>query len=284
MNRFEAVETNGENHVAGWVQSADGVRLWIDINGRGHPILLIHGWTMSSIFWRRQERLANLFQLISIDMRGHGRSQSILRGHTVSRYARDVREVITTLGLDDAMLVGWSMGGSVVADYWQQYGNDRVSRIGLVETCPYPMSSAPWNTHRYQGQNLDAMRNDLARMALDRKTFGTNFINNMFLSGLAPSHALKWMQSEHLKVTDHTASSIYEDYAQRDYTAVLPTITVPSLVIYGRSRHFCLGPSTGRFVAGSIPDSRLVILEKSGHLPFYEEADAFNNELIHFLN
>ncbi|MDC0336076.1 alpha/beta hydrolase [Pseudodesulfovibrio sp.] len=284
MDNFEAVETKDDNHVGGWVTTTDSIKLWVDVHGRGRPIVLIHGWTMSSLFWRRQLTLSEQFQVITIDLRGHGRSQSVLRGNTLPRYARDVREVIRALDLKNIMLVGWSMGGSVVMDYWQQYGADRVSGLGLVETGPYPMADAPWNTHRYHGRNVEAMQADLAGMIEERDRFGERFVNNMFLSGQAPPHALKWMLTEYNKVTDQTAATIYEDYAQRDYTGILPTMTVPALVIYGRSKHMCFGPSTGRFVAGTIPDSRFVILDKSGHLPFYEEAGLFNDALTHFTN
>lgn len=283
MDNFEAIETKSDNHVAGWLTTTDSVKLWIDVQGQGCPIIFIHGWTMSSAFWRRQLPLSETHQVITINLRGHGKSQSVLRGHTVPRYARDVRDVIRSLQLKGVMLVGWSMGGSVVMDYWQQYGGDRLSALGLIETGPYPMSEAPWNVHRYRGCNLDAMREDLSHMLQNREAFGTTFINNMFLSGDAP-HALRWMLKEQLQTDDQTAASIYEDYVQRDYTAVLPTMNIPSFVAYGRSRHMCFGPSTGRYVAGSIPDSRFVILEQSGHMPFYEEADIFNNELLSFMD
>jgi pimeloyl-ACP methyl ester carboxylesterase len=284
MNHFEAVETSGDNHVAGWVKTPDGVKLWVNVQGQGRPLVFIHGWTMSSLFWRRQAPLSKSLQIITIDLRGHGLSQSTLRGHSIPSYARDIHKVVTALGLTDIMLIGWSMGGSVVMDYWQQFNNDRLSSIGLVETGPCPMSAAPWNLHRYHGHKIEALREDLAKMTQDRKTFGKNFVNNMFLSRKAPSDALKWMTSEHMKVTDQTATTIYEDYIQRDYTSILPTLTLPALVVQGRSDQSCYGASTGRYVAGSLPDSRLVILDKSGHLPFYEEAEAFNDTVTQFLS
>ena len=283
MDLFEAVETHGDNHVAGWVHTTDGVRLWVNVRGTGRPVILIHGWTMSSLFWRRQDHLAETLQIITIDLRGHGRSQITPRGHTVPRYATDVREVITALDLKNAMLLGWSMGGSVVLEYWHHYGAERISALGLVETAPHPMSSAPWNTHKCHGHSVEAMYADLAAMASDRDGFADRFVNAMFLAGQAPAHCVNWMKSEQLKIATPIASDIYEDYAQRDYTGVLPTITVPTLVMYGRSRHMCHGPSTGRFVAGSIPESRFVILDKSGHLPFYEQPDEFNEAITRFL-
>ena len=284
MDRFEAIETRADDHVAGWVKTIDGAKLWVNIQGRGRPLILVHGWTMSSKFWRRQAPLSRSFQVVSIDLRGHGRSDSPLRGHSIPRYARDIREVITALDLKQAVLMGWSMGGAVALEYWQQYNADRIAAISLVETAPAPMSSAPWNTHRYKGCGQKSVKTDLNTMETDRNTYALRFINAMFLSGEAPSHALKWMKSEHLRTSNHAASAIYQDYAQRDYTGILPSTTVPALVLYGRSRHMCYGSSTGRFVAGSIPSSHFVILEKSGHMPFYEEADTFNSEVEHFIN
>ncbi len=284
MDNFEAVETNSDNHVGGWVTTTDSIKLWVDVHGRGRPIIFIHGWSMSSLFWRRQIDLSDQFQIITIDLRGHGRSQSVLRGNTIPRYARDVREVLRALRVQNGLLAGWSMGGSVVLDYWQQYGADKLSGLAIIESCPAPMLEAPWNTHRFSGMDTETMKIDVERIRAARKSHGEMFINNMFMDGHAPSHAMKWMLEEYLKTTDQTAMTIYEDYLQRDYTSTLPTITVPTLAINGRSKHMCFGPSTGRYVAGTIPDSRFVILDKSGHLPFYEEAGLFNDAIAHFAN
>lgn len=284
MDAFEAVETTAENHVGGYVTTTDSARIRVDVHGRGRPVLLVHGWTMSSRFWRRQLPLSDHCQLITMDLRGHGRSPAVLRGNTMSRYARDVRDVIRALRLKNVFLAGWSLGGSVVMDYWKQYGADRVSALGVIESSPAPLAEAPWNVHRYHGKTMDEIRPHLAAMTKNRERHGTLFINSMFLDGNAPSHAMKWMLNEHLAVSDETALSIYEDYLQQDYTGVLATVTVPTIAIYGRSKNMCFGPSTGRFVAGSIPNSRFVILEKSGHMPFYEEPEEFNTAIMSFLN
>lgn len=284
MDTFEAVDTFADNHVGGFVTTTDSVKIRVDVHGRGRPLLFIHGWTMSSRFWRRQLDLAEDYQIITMDLRGHGQSPSVLRGQTMARYARDVREVIRALGLESLFLIGWSMGGSVVLDYWKQYGDDKISSMGLIETCPAPMANAPWNTHRYQGETIEDVKPRVAAMTKNRERHGKIFINSMFIDGNAPSHAMKWMLPEHLNVTDETALTIYEDYLQKDYTSTLPTITIPTLAVYGRSKNMCFGPSTGRFLAGSIPNSHFVILDKSGHMPFYEEPEAFNSALTTFLN
>lgn len=283
MTAFEAVETTAENQVAGWAQTTDNVRLWVDIRGTGRPVMLLHGWSMSSLFWRRQHQLADRFQLITLDFRGHGKSQATPRDHTMERYAHDVRQVITALGLNNVMLAGWSMGGAVALEYWQLFGNRGLSGIGLIETAPAPASSAAWNNHACRGNELAAVEDRMSAMTSNRQAFAQDFINAMFLSGSAPSHCLRWMKSEQMRSDTTSLAAIYRDYVQRDYTPALPTISIPALVVYGRSLHMCYGPSIGRFMAANLPHSHFAILDKSGHMPFYEQPDEFNAVLTDFL-
>lgn len=63
-------------------------------------------------FGRNAAALAERFRVINLDLRGHGESPPHEGGHTVAQYARDVKDLLDALGLDDAVLVGWSMGRS----------------------------------------------------------------------------------------------------------------------------------------------------------------------------
>jgi len=284
VDLFEAVETLGDDHVGGRVTADDGARLWVDVHGRGRPVLLVHGWGVSSAYWRRQLSLAARFQVVTLDLRGHGRSNAIARGHTLERLARDLQAVLRALHMESAALVGWSLGGSAVLEYLRLFGPERLAALVLVESCPYPFSDAPWNGHRLRDHNLAAMEEDLHRMSGDRQEYGCRFVDNMFLSCQAPAHARQWMLAEHLRADTNALAALYRDYARRDLTPVLPTITLPCLAMYGLARHVLAGASAGRFVAGSTPGARLVTLEHSGHLPFYEETDLFNRELTAFLH
>ena len=73
--------------------------------------------------------------------------------------------------------------------------------------------------------------------------------------------------------------AIYSDYLMRDYTEILPTVSGPSLAVYGNSDNPCFRPKMGRYISEQIPNARLMILEKSGHLPFYEQPEEFNQAL-----
>ncbi|WP_243546508.1 alpha/beta fold hydrolase [Pseudodesulfovibrio tunisiensis] len=283
MGVVDIIEHRGPDHAELGVTTTDRARLRVEIRGQGRPLVLLHGWTMSSRFWERQmQGLEKDFCLVAVNFRSHGNSTNTDNGHTMPRYAKDVRDIIDTLDLNGCLLMGWSMGGAAVLEYWNQFGGHRLDGIGLVESAPAPMCSEPWNTHRYRDHNAEAMEADLDAMERSRDTYGRLFVSNMFLSGVAPQQDMEWMLREHLKIPASSAAAIYADYARRDYLDVLPKVSVPALVAYGRSEHLCYGPGAGQFVADSLPNSTLALFDHSGHIPFYEDAEDFNRTVREF--
>lgn len=269
-------ETGGQRK--GWVVLQDGARIYVEKVGSGTPILFIHGWTMSGRFWCRQMAgLSDRFCVATMDLRAHGNSSKTLEGHNMADYSRDIHAVIKALDLNQIVLSGWSLGGPVVLEYWRRFGDERVSALALVEMTPFPFSPGDWNTHALKGYNVDGMHASFRRLQAERKVFGEGFINSMFKKGIAPSEDMEWMLKEHLKTPTPVAMAAYSDYAMGDCTDVLEGISVPSLSICGNSDHMCFGPDTARYVADHIPHCRLAVLRQSGHMPFYEEPDRFND-------
>jgi pimeloyl-ACP methyl ester carboxylesterase len=263
-----------------FVETEDHALIYVESAGRGRPILLVHGWTMSSRFWVRQvEGLSADFQVVTMDLRAHGRSTKVSHGHTVPDYAGDVRAVIETLDLANVVLVGWSLTGPVVLDYWKRWGADRLGALALVEMTPCAFTPADWNTHRLRGHDYDGLSQSMLSMRQDRTAYGRQFVDGMFHDGRAPKNDGPWMLAEHLKTPTFVAEAAYTDYVSRDYIPVMATVAVPTLVAVGDSPYVTFGPLTGRYVADSIPGARLEVFERSGHLPFYEEPERFNQVL-----
>jgi non-heme chloroperoxidase len=274
---FCPIVEEGGDRKKGWVVSHDGARIYVEMAGKGIPILLVHGWTMSGRFWRRQTAgLSDRFCVVTMDLRGHGNSSKILEGHTIAAYSKDVQAVITALNLRKVVLAGWSLGGPVVLEHWRRYRDEYVSALALVEMTPFPFSPGEWNTHALKGHNVEGMNSAFGALQEDRRAFGERFINSMFKKGTASSEEMAWMQSEYLKTPTPVAVAVYSDYLMGDYTGVLKTVSVPSLAINGDSPYLSFGPETGRYVADRIPRCRLEVLDESGHMPFYEEPDRFN--------
>jgi len=91
-------------------ESVNGAKLYYESDGDGVPVVFLHGVLMSSRFFSEQQSLSDDYQLITLDFRGHGRSEKTEQGHTLPQYARDLESFLDAQDLSDVVLVGWSMG------------------------------------------------------------------------------------------------------------------------------------------------------------------------------
>ena len=187
-------------NAAGCLETADGARIYYEDHGEGQPILLVHGWICSSRFWQKNvSELARKFRVVTVDLQGHGNSSKALAGHTIRQYVRDMREIIEHLGLQQTVVVGWSLGGSVVLSYYEQYRTDaRLKALGLVDTSPFPFNPAGWNSHALGNCNYNGTNATFAALAADPRKFATAFADKMFKQ--KPSNAdMDWVLTELLK-------------------------------------------------------------------------------------
>jgi non-heme chloroperoxidase len=267
------------------LKTSDGATIYYEDHGRGQPIFLVHGWTCSSRFWQRNvPELSKQFRVITIDLRGHGNSSKLLTGHSILQYAQDVRAVIDHLGVKDITLVGWSLGGPVLLSYYQQYRNDsRVRALGLIDTDPFPFSSAEWNAHGLKNYDYDGMNAMFSAYTADPKKFATAYTARMFKDGKVTDSDLEWITAELSKTPPWIAVAVYSDYAMSDYAQLLPTIKIPVIVFAANSGIFKTGIEMGKSIAAQMPNSTFVPFEDAGHLLFFEQPDKFNQALINFI-
>lgn len=269
---------------ADYLETKDGAKIYYQDQGEGQPILLVHGWMCSSKFWQKNvPDLANEFRVVTIDLRGHGNSSKALTGHTVGQYARDVREVIEHLGLQDAVLVGWSLGGPVVLSYYQQYSRDsRLKALGLVDATPFPFNPADWNSHPLKGYNYDGMNATFADCTANPRKFAIAFTTRMFKQ--KPSEAdMNWVVAELMKTPIWVAEAVYSDFLMSDYAKSLSAIEIPVIIFAADSGIFCSGIAMGKAIANQVPRGTCIPFEDGGHILFYEQPQKFNAALTDFV-
>lgn len=266
------------------LETDDGALIYYDVKGEGQPILFVHGWTMSSNVWKKQvDALSGQYQVITMDSRGHGNSSKTLKNHEVPRYAKDIRVVIDHLKLKEVVLAGWSLAGPVVLSYWQQFGDDKIKALALVDMTPFPFSPEKWNTHGLKNYNYDGMNRTFKVFAEDRQKIGTGAVKKMFKNGEPSEEDLAWVVNEHLKTPTSIAIAIYSDYLMRDFTPVLKTITVPTIVFSANSPLFKQSIETGGWVSEQISNAKFVPFDDAGHFLFYEQSEKFNDALVGFI-
>ena len=116
-----------------FLTTPDGVRLRLCVRGTGsRPILLVHGWKMSHrVFDHAILRLAARHRVVAFDLRGMGESDKPDGRYDFDELAADLGHVVAELGIEDATLVGWSMGCTVALKYLEN-GGGGIGRLALV--------------------------------------------------------------------------------------------------------------------------------------------------------
>lgn len=268
---------------SGYFHTSDDAHLYYEVRGNGSPLLLVHGWQCSHVFWQKNvDVLAEDFCVITLDLRGHGNSSKGLHGITIKQFAKDVHDLIEYLKLDKVVLMGWSMGGPITLSYFKQYGDEHLNGLGLIDMTPFPFSPEPWNTQGLHGYNIDGFNAQVHRLIHDRLAYFETFAANIFRDGKRPA-GTEWVIEEFKKLPPWISTAIYSDYLSSDYTDVLSKITLPTLVVNANGPVFADGINQGKYIASQIPQGKFVPFTESGHMLFYEEADKFNKLIKDFV-
>ena len=245
----------------------------------GLPVVFVHGVMLSGrVFEGQLERFGARHRAIAPDLRGHGDSEKTPAGHTVASYAADLRALFELLDVDRPVLVGWSMGAMIAWEYLQAYGQGHVRGLVIVDQ---PPSDFAWDGYAWGmfsphvlDEAVQEIQTDLAGVA--------GIWAGLMLHDEASPHAPLLVQ-DILKVPPSIGTSILVNQTLRDYRPFMAEIRVPTLVAFGGDDK-ATPPEAGRWIASQIPGARLEIFEASSHVPFLEEAEAFDAALQAFLD
>src|SRR3954453_6884949 len=121
-------------HVVVGTENGTDIELYYEDHGAGQPVLLIHGYPLNGRSWERQERvlLEAGYRAINYDRRGFGNSSKPTTGYDYDTFAADLNALLGHLGLDEVILVGFSMGTGEVARYLGTYGSARVPKAAML--------------------------------------------------------------------------------------------------------------------------------------------------------
>lgn len=269
------------------ITTSDGVKLsYTDTGGAGPILLMLHGWSQSrAMFMHQVADLQHRYRVIALDFRGHGESEKTNRGYRISRFAKDVYDVIDSLGLTDITLLGWSMGCSVIWCYWDLFGGGRIRKLILVDQAPWLLPS--YSIYENEPHALDCAMLDRLYTGLtgsESEAFSAGFFKIMHTAKL-PAEQAAWLFSESLRLPRTEAALLLLDHICSDWRDVIRTIDVPTLVIGGRAS--LIKWKTQEWVAKQIEGSKLVVFEETeggGHLMFWENPEKFNTIVKEFIN
>lgn len=126
------------------VLSEDGTPISYEIHGAGEPALVfVHGWSCDARYWRAQvPHFSKKHRVVVLDLAGHGHSGSTRSKYTMKAFGEDVQAVTEATGSFNVILIGHSMGGSVIAEAARLIPHRVIGIIGVdtLENIEYPMT------------------------------------------------------------------------------------------------------------------------------------------------
>ncbi|MDA9115346.1 alpha/beta hydrolase [Planktomarina temperata] len=260
-----------------------GVQLCVhDLGPETAPaIILVHGWSQCHLSFARQAALAEGFRLILPDLRGHGQSDKPLDPacYDNSRpWAEDMQAIITSLALDAPLLVGWSMGGWVVMDYLEHFGDAALAGVGLIGSSITTGAHLPPAAAKVRNdppaKAVGMYSEDLAENLAAVQAFVSVCFHQQPDAGtLAQAVGYNMLVPPQVRAAARLR--------QEDRRAVAEATVKPAWVAWGA--HERLAPAEmGQQALAHFPNAEGQIYHNSGHSPFWEEATAFNTDLAAF--
>jgi len=266
--------------------SAD-IDLYYEDHGTGKPVVLIHGYPLNGASWEKQTAalLAAGHRVITYDRRGFGKSSQPTTGYDYDTFAEDLRQVVTTLELDDFALAGFSMGGGEVVRYFGKYGSKGVRKAAILSGVPPYLVKAADNP---EGVPKDVFDGIEAAIVADRYAFFTGFFGNFYNTDVELG---KHISDEVVKSSWNvaTSSSATASLAcvatwYTDFRKDVARVDVPTLVMHGDADRIVPIASAGARTAQLIKGAKYVVVKGAPHGMLWTHADEVNKELVAFLS
>jgi 3-oxoadipate enol-lactonase len=257
------------------VQATTQVSLRTVDEGRGVPLVFVHGFPLSRGTWQKQiDAFRSSHRVIAPDLPGFGESGAQPGSTTMAGCATEVRALLQKLGTGPVVLVGHSMGGYVALAFARQFPK-LLCGLVLVGTKAGPDSPEAAAGRRAMAEQVRTEGVQVVVEAMAPKMLaGSNRDTGMmervrgFMAASTPAGV---------------AGALLGMAGRTDSTAFLARIVVPTLVVTG-AEDVLVPPAESEKLARAIRGAQLEVIAHAGHLVTFEQPDQFNRALEGWLN
>lgn len=248
-----------------------GLSLFYADEGQGEPLLLIHGFPLSSDMYQPQRAaLMHRFRVITPDLRGMGKSDVPTDGYSMDAYADDMLALLDNLGISQVTVAGMSMGGYIAFALLRR-APDRIKGLILIDT---KASADDEEALQKRRSMIKQVRNEGSEAAADTSKMLTErthqenpdlvaFLRTMMMANAA----------------DGIIGALDAMINRPDSTPLLSQIRVPTLIIVG-SDDPLTPPAVAETMQQAIPNAQLVVIEGAAHAANLEQPEQVNKVIL----
>ena len=251
----------------------NGARIFYQVAGQGTPLLLIHGFPLSGQLYQGQlAGLSKYFTVITPDLRGFGKSLAPDGNGSIQAYAQDMLALLDHLGVQSAIIGGHSMGGQITLEMYKEQPA-RFAGMLLIDTDPMAASfveQGQWQGYREQGANAGV-------------SSIVPIVEPQLLTGV--TRALDKAKSTTMMniLAEASVNGVLgggQALATRpDYTGLLGSIAVPTLVVIGLEDPVYAFPIS-QMTKAAIPNAQLAVILGASHASIFERPELANQAIL----
>lgn len=265
-------ELSGDQVRYGVVSLTDEQSIAYSVHGKGSPLVFIHGWSMDSRVWLNQvAHFSKSYRVITIDLEGHGHSSRNRENYTMPLFGQDIKVVLDHEHIENAVLIGHSMGGAVIAEAAKLMPN-RISAIIGIDTLHDVAGPLEQSELKAMAQPFE-LDFPLAMLEFVRKSLPPN----------ANTKLVGWVTTDMASAPRDAAINQFRNYMNQYVTGeaadVFTFFDVPVVLINAQ-----IWPTATESNSQLIKQYSDVFINGTGHFPMIERPEAFNNLLEQVLD
>jgi pimeloyl-ACP methyl ester carboxylesterase len=260
---FEPIQA--ETNWPHMVQSKDGVPISYEIYGAGEPTLIfVHGWSCDARYWRAQlPYFSKNHRVVLLDLAGHGNSGLSRKNYTMEAFGEDVKAVTVAAGGGKVILIGHSMGGSVIAEAARLIPDKVTGLIGIdtLQDIEYPLTQ----------KELKMMTEPMEK---DFRSGSRDFVSQMILPG-TDKKLVEWILSDMSAAPPAVAMSAMNEmmaqYITGDAAKIFDKIRIPVITVNGDMSEINYKANRRHMFSFDA-----IIIKKADHFLMMDRPDEFN--------
>jgi non-heme chloroperoxidase len=268
-------------------ENSTEVSLFYTDHGSGQPVVLIHGFPLNGESWGKQQAalLDAGYRVIAYDRRGFGGSSKVASGFDYDTFAADLDALLTQLDLEEAALVGFSMGTGEIARYLSRYGSARIARVAFLGSLePYLLITDDNPDGAAPQEFFDGIT---ASVREDRYGFVTGFFARFYnLDDNLGSRISQAALDASIQIANSVGNAAIAAAPltwPTDFRRDIAAVTVPALIVHGTADRILPINTTARRFRSLLPEAHYVEIEGAPHGMLWTHAAEVNDALLTFL-